>query len=399
MLEQFGNDTMYRMKLDAWNDSFTKVYMGAIIYLIILIVLGVTGNVHVLYIYIAQFKPSKKRIFFIWLSIMDLLACSIAMPFLVVDYTYHLRYENVNVFVCKFFRFSNYLLTSGSTLILLVVAIDRYTAICRPHGRQLSNRQTQIACSAIMLFGIFIVCSPCLELYGKKIIENKDLNISAVSCEIQDHLKTEYAVYISILSCSIVGMVISFAVLYSLIFMRLRKRGRVTANNTLKRSQFTNNKTTVCDPRRIKVYVVNNDDNDDDDDNEHETTSPKVSEVKNTSLDMVINHINKQRKREKSEKRRMALILSILTSITAISWLPYVFLKIVDISFPGAFTSLTFTQHVVYHIMSLTPYFIMTNAIVYSACDHIFREELRVLYRKIFRSLATMWSYNIQKPT
>lgn len=343
-------------KLREWNERFAERHMGATVFLTIMIFFGLIGNVHVACIYITQFGPSKKRIFFIWMSVLDTLACLIALPFHVIDFNSHVRLANVQNLVCKIFQFTSYVLTVGSTFMLLVFTVDIYNMICRPHRRQLANREIQYACAFTLIIVMGIICSPTLYVYGHRHEHNRDLGISATTCGIENTRESAYTIYMSFFCGLIYTVIAIFIGIYCLIFKHLGKRATAISSSTSldKSSSFKSS----------------------------------TSDLRNASAMMVVKHRVEKKKRKQRENRRISCTLLSLSSVAMVSWLPFLLLKTTESIVPGIFSSLSSVQDVVYRTLYVSPHFIMVNAIIYSACDRTFRQVLQDTYHRMFERLT-----------
>ena len=109
--------------MEELNIEEAKQYIGGIVFVTIMMVMGIIGNVHVIFVYAFKRKHSNHRIFILVLAVLDLITCSIAMPFIIVNLRNPLTFTMVSA--CKVFRFINYFLCSSSALVLLVIAVER----------------------------------------------------------------------------------------------------------------------------------------------------------------------------------------------------------------------------------------------------------------------------------
>lgn len=75
------------------------------IYLGILIVIGVPGNLTVLFVYLLKFDSSTYRTFIVVLALIDLVGSAVCMPFEIIEMNF--QYTFYAVGACKFFRFIN----------------------------------------------------------------------------------------------------------------------------------------------------------------------------------------------------------------------------------------------------------------------------------------------------
>lgn len=115
---------MSQSELEVLNEEEARQYIGGVIFVFILMVIGIIGNFHVLVVYIFRMKRSNPRIFIIFLAALDFLTCSIGMPFVIIDLRNPLTFTIIPA--CKILRFINYFIGISSALILLIIAIDRW---------------------------------------------------------------------------------------------------------------------------------------------------------------------------------------------------------------------------------------------------------------------------------
>jgi len=109
--------------LNELNNEKAKECLGGVVFVSVMMVLGVLGNVHVLYIYSTRKKPSNHRVFILVLAGLDLTVCAVGLPFVIADLRNPLTFTWT--FACKAFRCVNYFLGSTAALLLLVIAVER----------------------------------------------------------------------------------------------------------------------------------------------------------------------------------------------------------------------------------------------------------------------------------
>ena len=110
-------------ELEDMNYEEAKQFIGGVVFVSIIMIIGIIGNLHVLVVYTFRIKPSNHRIFIITLAVLDLLTCVIGMPFIIMDLRNPLTFTMVTA--CKVLRFVNYFICITSAFILTVIAIDR----------------------------------------------------------------------------------------------------------------------------------------------------------------------------------------------------------------------------------------------------------------------------------
>ncbi|XP_052763587.1 neuromedin-U receptor 2-like [Mya arenaria] len=130
-------------------DQMTPV----IAYLVILMCVGLIGNVLVVLFYGRNAKNSTHFVFICTLAIYDLISCGISIPSEIATLRLFFTYDNS--IACKIFRFVNHFAAIGSIGVLLEISIDRYRKICRPFRRQLNHNQTKVACAGSIVGALF----------------------------------------------------------------------------------------------------------------------------------------------------------------------------------------------------------------------------------------------------
>ena len=129
--------------IEELNIEEAKQYIVGVVFVTIMMVMGIIGNVHVIFVYAFRMKPSNHRIFILVLAVLDLIVCSIAMPFSIVDLWNPLTFTMVSA--CKVLRFINYFICSSSALVLLVISVERWLLHLYLYNLNLSHIQ-QICC-------------------------------------------------------------------------------------------------------------------------------------------------------------------------------------------------------------------------------------------------------------
>ncbi|KAK3606444.1 hypothetical protein CHS0354_041385 [Potamilus streckersoni] len=212
-----GNSSMYSdVNLQELNDEEVKVNIGAIVFISILMILGLLGNSSTIFIFLKKYKPSTYRTFILCLAIVDLATCCLSMPFSLIILKFPIMFPYDEM--CKGFQFLTFSLCSGSTLILVTIAADRYRKICVPHGAQISMRMARYIC--ILDFFLASVLSwPCIVLFGNKHYETTLHNISGTGCYYSDEFwNTSYPVkYNYFLLSTLLVTFVALLVIYGLI--------------------------------------------------------------------------------------------------------------------------------------------------------------------------------------
>jgi len=225
-----NSNVSHKVGAGAINISETLIRLNAeeairrlpvVIFILILVIIGVFGNLHVLYIYYRKFNVSTYRIFVLSLAAIDIISCCVSMPFEIADELnpYIFKAE----IACKIFRFLNTCLAMATALMLVVIASERYRRICKPYGNQMTEKQSRYWLIGVVCFAI-CASLPALYVYGRKTIDIPGETIKGSECTWSDSVEGEaigYIYYAWGLLVIIVCMVL-LVILYSLVGTHLR---------------------------------------------------------------------------------------------------------------------------------------------------------------------------------
>lgn len=173
--------------LDDINNQLVRRNIGGIGLLSILVVAGLIGNIHVLYIYLRQFRTSNYKVYVLYLAAMDVITCSVVAPLVITYLFFPVMYPSVAL--CKVFRFCLYLFSLASTSSMVVIAIDRYRKICNPLGPQFTIRKAKQLCLVSFIFSVGLSW-PAPILYGLSSVDTKIPGLPiGYRCFTEDHFK------------------------------------------------------------------------------------------------------------------------------------------------------------------------------------------------------------------
>jgi cell division protein FtsL len=439
-----------------WTNSKTLLELNSeealnrlpvIIFISVLILLGIMGNVHVIYIYYRFFTTSTYRIFVLSLAVIDMVSCVISMPFEISDELNPYIFQDE--IACKVFRFVNFTLAITTGLMLVVIASERYRRICRPQGKQLNEKESLYALIGVVACA-FGATLPVLYIYGKKSIQIPGFDMIGTECTWGDHLNGSIIGYIFYGSTLliVIACMVALIVLYGIV-------GKYLWRHTTKMSKNIREKYKLKEP--IKLEVIEEETLEDvylardsfrlkissengvspkTDDiiiETHNGNTTKISTSEQTNVAVTTNkspsHPSKKslltlkRKREKNihvcnmkglqkafrnitgreagsnpliskaeksisdREKRITKVLFTITLLFIVSFLPYIVILVlysVDESYERNMSN---TQHVVY-LIGLRLYLLnnVANPFLYSSFDSKFRKHLTDMY-SILRAL------------
>ncbi|CAG2211527.1 unnamed protein product [Mytilus edulis] len=141
--------------VEDWNNYLIRAFIPLDILLILFIIIGVTGNVLVIYVYGFKMKNINDGQYFIpYLAVADLLGSVICPLFGLSMTLMPLTYEYDAL--CKLGWVFGSVTTLMSIFLLVTIAIQRYLKICRRKGPRMTLRWKKILMMCALLFSAVI---------------------------------------------------------------------------------------------------------------------------------------------------------------------------------------------------------------------------------------------------
>ena len=172
--------------LDAVNDAiFKNNLLPSLIYVCILLLIGIPGNILVIYVYLLKWNKSTSRVFILALGLYDFVNCMTSMTMEVALILNFLKFDYP--VLCKVSRFITATINSGSTFVLVAIAVDRFRRICRIHKSYINTTQAKFIVAGSALFAV-ATSWPALFLYGTRtfLIPAKGAVVVGKTCLIED---------------------------------------------------------------------------------------------------------------------------------------------------------------------------------------------------------------------
>lgn len=156
----------------------------SIVYLSLLMVIGLVGNIFVLIIFYFRFSASTHRCFILTLAFYDLFACAVGAPFTIAEsffaFTY---YDQVS---CKILRFVLYYTCIASSTTLTLIAVERCRKICTPLQTQFTVPMAKKALFVVAGVISTLSATPALVIYGNATVPTGYRNLTGTKCFIKD---------------------------------------------------------------------------------------------------------------------------------------------------------------------------------------------------------------------
>lgn len=230
---KMADDKGFNQTLEELNDEKAVMQIPVFVYIGLLMILGFIGNTLVCVYFGCKTRRTSTTIFVTLLAVLDLMACMFSMPGEIIDTRYPFLYENV--FMCKFSKFVNHLTAAGSSITLVIIAIDRHGRICSPLRRQIQVKNAFTASSFTLIIALFFSW-PALLFYGPTevtILPPYDNNVTLTGYDCTATKDKNYSIFILIFNGIYFLMFVFLAVTVIILYCKI---GRVVIKHSRHRS-------------------------------------------------------------------------------------------------------------------------------------------------------------------
>lgn len=386
----YGEECWYPL-IDLANRTILTESLCIVVFMIILVLGGIPGNLIVIAVYRKHKKKTNAVLFILCLAYVDLMTVCLVHPYIIFK-LFNSSDQNWEM-LCKICEFGIHASLCVSVGILLTVSIDRYIAICWPLKYiyyQAFSPYVMIGCC---VFGI-LLSSPIIVFYGKHevIVNVAGLSLQAYVCDINNvyqhssshNMFSSFMFFMFILVCS------CLVIFYSCVARKayIARRVNPVSQTSLKTVQSgpTNiniNVFTVttseadmrtCDLRKMHRLVSTQ--------IEHDSSPTAVSR-----LDQKIQKKEQELLAAKKifpKKLKAAKILSLVTLVFILSWLPFWMMRITLIGtdheqeatksyYQNVFKN--FLSHLIYLNNAVNP-------LIYAIVHNTFRQDCLKMLKK-----------------
>lgn len=215
-METFGNNTTLA-EVNAYQRMYKK---PSFFFLGFLSVIGLVGNMFVLYIYGHRMKKKKVQHFITLLAVYDVLCCLFGLPLKMLELWMPVMYPSSAL--CKMQNAVICFVCVASGLTLMVISLDRYKKVCRSTKPQLSLFHVKISFVLITLVSfIFAITSVFVyDRISKPMAPDIDLVVHICSLDFSS-LVTQ--VYFLALIGKLITIIVILLVLYCLVWRTAKK--------------------------------------------------------------------------------------------------------------------------------------------------------------------------------
>lgn len=382
-----------------YNDEKAALYIPVVVYMMILMIIGIFGNILVCCVYCCKPTKTSSTFFILALALLDLMTCIIGMPTEITDLRFpYMFYASA---ACKLLRFTESVTTIGSSVILISVAIDRYGRICKL-GKQISVQASKIIC--VFALGMGVLFSwPTLIIFGRS-TEQLEPEIYGIDCSTSDAMhNTHYpSMYYGFLGLLFIGCITLFSIIYCKIGLQIWRqkrakigqksnrdseisssKGRNFSSSSTKESQTTDNEGKAETP-------VDNGSDPLSTDMSSDQANDSYSKKKCLSKDRRISSVSSASQKSNSPKKRKikvtrtTVVLFAVTVAYIISFLPFLILMVIRSVKKDFEDNLTPAQEVGFKF-AVKSYFINNaiNPVIYSFLNINFRKDAKSMLKRM----------------
>ncbi|XP_069131578.1 muscarinic acetylcholine receptor M3-like [Argopecten irradians] len=232
--------------LAAWNRDEAFKLIPIDILLVLYAVIGVFGNIAVIYIYSFKLKVKFDDKFFVLvLAGMDIIVCSTGPLFSLARNILPVNFQgDVLCRICWYFVRT---MGTASGMLLFIIAVQRYLKVCRPFGRQMTPYINKVALA--VTFGVAIVIDiPIFVFYGETEIYDSSLNVTGYRCGRKDDespsMKQDILIYFYFMFGCAGSVMLGVAILYSMTGYTIYKQVKKHMNLTVESYNASTHRST-----------------------------------------------------------------------------------------------------------------------------------------------------------
>lgn len=147
--EIFKDRYPQNLSVEIINAELVHRNMLGVIFLVILLVIGVFGNVVVIILYSAKFKQGTNyRFYVLFLAVLDTGNCVLGIPWVIVYLLHPVTFPSD--ILCRGGLFVTFTFGMTGSYSLSLIAFDRYRKTCCPLKKQLNHKNAKYSAFAIV---------------------------------------------------------------------------------------------------------------------------------------------------------------------------------------------------------------------------------------------------------
>lgn len=379
-----------------WDLNYSDVALSSTILTIIGGIAGILGNGSVIICYFFRIQEKGERYFIPVLAVVDLVACITSSIFYVMDNTFFFNYPHD--LMCRILIFLQLLVPATSASLLVIISVQRYMLVCKPHGPKMTLRWKRISIGVACLFTL-TYSAPVLAISGIKTsyetFQNHTLQIKVCKFSTAETSAKITAYFGFLLLLTIISILITISLFIPVLkTIKLSFLGKFRNWRKASKHQNAPPYTDPVSTKDIKLgkYVRKTPETQiqikSSSNPSINTSSTLIGDLDTNKPVKTLTTENSERRKEKAT-RRITIMFFVIIAAYVLSYIPSLITLIVvyadgdlnigSISRESAFVFIYFARFVfLNHIV---------NPFIYSYFDEKFRTELR----KLFTQVNTYW--------
>lgn len=374
--------------VEEWNSELTKALIPNDVLLSLYIILGIFGNVTVIYVYGFRMKKKTENRYFIpVLAVSDLTGVIVCGSFGIALNMMQAQFYNTHL--CKAWWFFSALATFISIFVLLIISAQRYLKLCRPLGSHMTLMHKRLAIGMSIGFAI-ILAGPTTALYGSVEFPNSDGSIIGVRCsKAKDVSKAGSLVYgiivIIVMLTSITLMIYFYSRIGHKLFIHFKNR--TTFDSAKRRQSCTEqlscnsesgyDKVACTSTSQVDISTVDQRESSTDD-NKTPTSAAKTKEKKSRQHNSKETHEQINR----SVMNKLTIMFMLITFVFLVCYIPKVILIVIEGLNPKFWENFSDSERSV--VLFIYRMYILNNVVnpyIYAFMDLDFRKEVKSVFK------------------
>ena len=354
--------------LRQYNDREVANLLPVLVTVGIFMVVGIVGNVLVVYVYWRKMRDSAKRTFILALAWLDLSVCVVVIPCEIYDLSNQVMFSHDEL--CKGMRFLEYSTVLSAGFVLISVSFERYYFLCKAF-KEFSSKKAKCVCLACVMCAM-IVSSPAAVFAGSKTRHFRGYtDLTGSECSMNSEHNVDEILkrfYYYFLFAIFFLCVIVFVVLYTMIGRLLWKyqSGQYDPTN-IESSYSTPKRGSNCSSSIMHQIIPS----------EHNSDQSRASKSSHK-----IRTSKKINRKKCSRSAGTVVVFFSVTVIFVVSFLPHLIMRLikfldVQLGYDRDTYELLYNFVVRSYLISN-----VTNPFIYSILNKSFRSALTLTFRR-----------------
>lgn len=198
------------------------------VYFTLLALVGLLTNVTVVAVYLTRIKVANSRPFALSLALCDLLTCVTGLPLHVVYV-----FQSGSDALCTWMYVTGLIPSQTSGLILVMTAVDRWRRICKPHSKQMTDKDAWVVIGMSVVV-VLVVLGPVVPDQSAYQVADSATNVTRSYCTVCDGHDSMALLFplLLIVPGFVVMCVAHYGILQQLKRMRVKSRQRQLSRPT-----------------------------------------------------------------------------------------------------------------------------------------------------------------------